>query len=456
MLRAKYFSRGDRAAHGNSFSRRIWVRFTLLYTVIFAASMMLVMILTLVIGKKHLMDQIRAQIQAEIQFLHYEYREDGLAELLEETEERIEKNPVHRRLQYVVQNARGEVLFDEFPTGLKQTGWQNHQQERDGRTAHYLFYYQVLDGGYTLGVGSSLTTVEQFQAAIGKAFLFTLLSALTIGVASGFGVGVWMSRRLRTVLHALQQMAAGKWQTRLVEEGGGYEFEQLAIELNRMFAQLEQSISNLKYISAGISHDLRTPITRLRNRMVALQSASASSEILPRELEQAQQELDGLLSYFDSALLINELQSGELVRNFTVLDFSELLEKMVDHYSPLLEDAGFSMVIEIQKGVQVRGMASLLQRLIANLLDNVLIHGAVDAPFRVSLTVDAVNACLSFVNGSKMDPSRSAELYAPSAVFQRKKMGQKIVDAIAVAHGGHCDISGEAHLHECRILLPLA
>jgi signal transduction histidine kinase len=424
--------------------------------------MMLVLVLTLVIGKKHLTDQIRAQIQTEIQFLHYEFREDGLGELLEETEERIEKNPVGRRLQYVVQNADGEVLFDEFPAEREQTGWQSIQRERDGKTVHYLFYYQTLNGDhtpgsgdYTLGVGSTLASVEQFQAAIGKTFLFTLLSALTIGVASGFGVGVWMSRRLRIVLHALRQVAAGKWQTRLAEDAGGYEFEELALELNRMFAHLEQSITNLKYISAGISHDLRTPITRLRNRMVALQTGEVAPAVLLLELEKAQQELDGLLSYFDSALLINELQSGELARNFVLLDFSELLEKMLEHYSPLLEDAGLSLDMDIQKCVQVRGMPSLLQRLVANLLDNVLIHGAGGTALSVSLKIDAANACLTVVNRATSDPLVAIAPYELPVGVERKKMGQKIIDAIATAHGGQCFIAPNAQHHQCRILLPL-
>gem|GEM_PF-7013979 len=442
--------------HNNGFSRRIWVRFTALNTVIFATSMMLVLILTQVIGKKHLTDQIRAQIQTEIQFLQYEFREDGLGELLEETEERIEKNPVGRRLQYVVQNAAGDVLFDEFPAERDQTGWQNVERQVDGKAVHYLFFYQTLSDDYTLGVGSTLASVEQFQAAIGKTFLFTLLSALAIGVASGFGVGVWMSRRLNKVLQALRQVAAGKWQTRLPENAGGYEFEELALELNRMFAHLEQSIANLKYISAGISHDLRTPITRLRNRVAALQTGEVGRAALLLELEKAQQELDGLLSYFDSALLINELQSGDLVRNFIGLDFSELLEKMLEHYNPLFEDADLRVEINIQQGIRVYGMPSLLQRLIANLLDNVLIHGAGGSALLVSLKMDSANACLTVANHATADPSVSVGSYELPAGLERKKMGQKIIHAITAAHGGKCDISRDAQHHQCRILLPLA
>lgn len=435
------------------FPRRIWARFTLLYTVIFAASMMLVLALTLVIGRHHLMEQLRAQIQAEIQFLHYEFREDGLAELLEETEERIEKNPTGRRLRYVVQNTRGEVLFDEFPTDAEHLGWQNRRWERDGETAQYLFYFQALDGEYVLGVGSALATVEQFQAAIGRAFLFTLLIALAIGVASGFGVGVWMSRRLHQVLQALHQVAQGNWQARLAEDTGGYEFEQLARGLNRMFAQLEQSIANLKYISAGISHDLRTPITRLRNRMAALQAGAPDPAALADELAAARQELDGLLSYFDSALLINELQSGELARDFDLVDFSALLAKMLDHYTPLFEDEGMDLHLDMQQDLRVRGMPSLLQRLIANLLDNVMIHGARGAPLVVTLAADADQVCLTLSNRTQPAPSAAGSRPMPAGL-ERKKMGQKIIQAITAAHAGQCVLATDEHCHNCRILLP--
>lgn len=439
----------------SGFWRRIWVRFALLYTVIFAASLILVLVLTLVIGRNYLLELVRGQIQAEIQFLHYEYREDGLPELLEETEERIEKSVADRRLKYVVQNHDGETLFDDFPAEPGQLGWQSRETTRDGKTARYLFYYQALDGDYVLGVGSPLNALEDFQAAVGKAFVITLVIAAGIGIVSGFGVGVWISRRLRILVRALQRVAAGNWQTRVPENVGGYEFERLAHELNRMFQQLEQSIANLKYISAGISHDLRTPITRLRNRMVALQSRPPETAPLQDELEQAQRELDGLLSYFDSALLINELQSGDLARNFEVLDFSDLLEKMLDHYGPLLEDAGLVLNVDLQKPLQVRGMASLLQRLIANLLDNVLLHGSGGAPLAVSLVKQGKNACLTLVNSLKPDEESSSGTYNLPAGLERKRMGQKIIQAITAAHGGRCEITRDGLHHTCRIILPL-
>lgn len=435
----------------------LWVRVTLLFTLLFTVALLLVLAITLLIGKAHLQAQVHDQVEAEVRFLLAEFAEDGLAELLEETEERIEKNPADRRFRYLIQNTQGEVLFDPFPPPGGQLGWQQVNSPAASGEAHYLFYYHRLDSEHLLGVGASLASVQAFQSAIGRAFLATLLCALGIGLAAGFTLGTWMSRRLSLLQTALQQVAAGQWHMRLPEDPGGHEWAQLTRALNRLFSHLEQAISNLKYISAGLAHDLRTPITRLHNRISALQTSAGGQPIDAVHLESLQQELSALLQYFDAALLINELQSGSLANHFEPIELSALVQAILEDYSPLLEDAQINLTCALTAPMRVRGMASLLRRMLANLLDNVVKHGGQACQLQIRLHHSAQEpprACLCIDNTRTGNDSTANPYNLPPGV-ERKKMGQHIITAIVTAHGGQCSFSSDTHGHHCQIELPL-
>ncbi len=456
-------------------SQRLWVRATLLYTFIFTASSLLILAITLAIGSRQLTAQVRAQVAAEVRFLLAEYQEDGLTELLEETEERIEKNPRAVRFLYLVQNAQGQMLFDAVAPLPGELGWQERSLDEGSQQTDYLFYYQRLDEGHLLGVGASLGGVSAFQQAIGTAFLAALLCALGIGLASGLAAGAWLSRRLELLLQALEQVAAGHWHTRLEptrpghtgiepsQNTGNREWNQLVSGLNRLFGHLEQAINNLKYLSAGLAHDLRTPISRLANRISALPCTPAGTHLSPEQMALLQEELDGLLGYFDAALLIHELHSGQLSKHFQPLLLCSLVQEILDDYSPLLEDAQIHLSQAIHTPIAVQGMASLLRRLIANLLDNVLLHGGRGCTLEISLKPHkTATALLCFNNSGGSNSQTSNHPDSPQTANDsaltdtpRKKMGQKIIQAIVTSHGGQCSISGDQSFYSCEIELPL-
>src|SRR5690606_8947299 len=137
----------------------------LFYTAMFTVSLILILLLTLVIGLGFLEQQIRNRVQTEVQFLHIEYMEDGLTEIVGDIEERIERRGTVNQLLYVVQNAEGDTIFDEFPS--EATGWQKFIRPGDhGGNDEYLFHYIALNDEYIVGVGSDLGPLEDFRQAI--------------------------------------------------------------------------------------------------------------------------------------------------------------------------------------------------------------------------------------------------------------------------------------------------
>src|SRR5690606_27809812 len=134
-------------------------RFTGLYLLFFTISVGLLAVFLFFHVRDSLEDDARNQISNEFNLLLFEFHEDGLDELLEETEERIEKNSTPNRLLYMVQSPSGRVIFDRIDPVSPPYGWQ---YITSGRSA--LFYFEELSNGYVLGVGkdlAALTTAER-------------------------------------------------------------------------------------------------------------------------------------------------------------------------------------------------------------------------------------------------------------------------------------------------------
>ncbi|MCR6653711.1 MAG: hypothetical protein NVV73_20410 [Cellvibrionaceae bacterium] len=90
-------------------------RLTGLYLLLFVTSVGILVALLFFQMRQTLQNEVRSHISNDVNLLLFEYREDGLDELLEETEERIEKSRGHDRLLYMVQSPSGRVVFDRIP-----------------------------------------------------------------------------------------------------------------------------------------------------------------------------------------------------------------------------------------------------------------------------------------------------------------------------------------------------
>ena len=97
---------------------------------------------------------------------------------------------------------------------------------------------------------------------------------------------------------------------RLAVTGAGDEFDRLSENLNAMLARIEQLLDGLKEVSDNIAHDLKTPLTRLRNRAEAALSREPQASRLSRGAEGTIEESDQLIQTFNAILMISRLEAG--------------------------------------------------------------------------------------------------------------------------------------------------
>ncbi len=298
----------------------------------------------------------------------------------------------------------------------------------------------LLPGGINLIVAARLSAVEDAAQALAWTPLIAAFGAGALALLLGFIAARALERRLASVSDVAGLVIAGDLSRRLPESGRGDEFDRLVVTVNGMLGKLESLVVAQRQVTDDIAHDLRGPLQRLRQKLEGALQHSSGGPVL----EAAIAELDEVLGMFAALLRIARAEAGAGARQ--ALDLSALVTKVAEAYAPVAEEAGRAFMIQVDPGIQFHGDAPLLQRMLANLLDNALTHGA--GTIRVALTpgpmllvadegpgVPATERDAVFRRFVRLDQSRAT----PGT-----GLGLALVKAAAEAHRGRVDL-GPAH-----------
>ena len=141
-----------------------------------------------------------------------------------------------------------------------------------------------------------------------------------------------------------------------------------------MLDRMQRLIEDLQQVSNDIAHDLRTPLTRLRQRLELALDGQPCAAGCPTtgEIEKAITEVDILLGTFSAMLRIAQINSGSRRAGFRTVDLSGLLRSLVETYGPVAEDARHAIRAHIAPSVSINGDADLLIQMFANLIENAI------------------------------------------------------------------------------------
>lgn len=291
----------------------------------------------------------------------------------------------------------------------------------------------------TAGAAQRATDLHQLLVDSGIALALVAVFALLLG----WIVAGKMLRPLRTITGTARRISASNLHERLALQGADEEFKELGDTLDGLFARLEAAFEAQRHFVANASHELRTPITRERTLVqVALGDPSTSDvwRSTGQELLVSNREQERLIE----ALLALASSEGGLDRHETV-DLATAVETALTTLRPRAERLGLRLNSAVLRA-PLEGDARLIERLVANLLDNAVVHNVVDGRIDVVTVLRDGRATLSVTNtGPCIPPGEVDRLFQP---FQRLNpgrthhqgghgLGLSIVRAIAAAHSAN-------------------
>ncbi len=339
-------------------------------------------------------EQTRQTIDAEINGLSEQYRQGGVRQLASAVERRAARPGASL---YLVTTFAGERLagnIAQLPQGvLDRPGATETEYVHAGgdiASNRALARIFILPGGFRLLVGRDLAERETLAALLLRALLTSLLWLTLLGTGGGLFVARRVLRRVDAISASAQTIMAGDMARRLPLAGSNDELDRLAQNLNTMLDRIGDLMRGMKEVSDNIAHDLRTPLTRLRNGAEqALRSNPDTSEYRSA-LEKVIEESDGLIRLFNALLLIARAESGGEKDSLAEFDAGAAMRDVAELYEPLAEERRIGLSVDAADGLVVRGNRELVAQAIANLLDNALKYGATGQDSRAGVVARRV------------------------------------------------------------------
>jgi signal transduction histidine kinase len=233
----------------------------------------------------------------------------------------------------------------------------------------------TLPGGATLLVAADLTPVDSAASALAWTPPIAGGTAAVLALLLGFLAALRMERRLAGAANAAMGVMEGDLTRRLPLSGRGDEFDRLTTTFNALLGRIEALMQAQRQVTDDIAHDLRSPLSRLRQLLEGALAGPRDPAQDALVMERALMELDAVLASFTALLRIARAESGVLREGFEPLDLSALLVTCAEIMAPVAEDAGHTLTTEITPGLRIAGDAGLLRQAVVNLLENAILHG---------------------------------------------------------------------------------
>jgi signal transduction histidine kinase len=324
-------------------------------------------------------EQITTTVNAETGEISDIFSRRGLRVLVHTIENRALRPGANL---YLVTTPAGQAIAGNVgslaPGVMATSGWSETAYRRldDQDAADHFALVKVteLSSGFRLLIGRDLEERRRLFGIVAKAAQWSVLIVVVLGLCGGIFVARRVLRRIDAMTGTTQRIMAGDLSGRLPVGRSGDELDRLAENLNAMLERIEALMTGLKEVSDNIAHDLKTPLTRLRNRAEEALAKAGTEAEYRSALERTIEESDGLIRTFNALLMIARAESGQARGNMDDFDAADVAEGIHELYEPLAEDGDLTLRVKTEP-TPLHGNRELISQALANLVENAIKYG---------------------------------------------------------------------------------
>lgn len=450
-------------------------RLSALYFILFALCAVLLAFYMTSLSASMLTAQTMETINEEVLGLDQAYRRGGLPFLVRVVEQRSRQPGANL---YLIADANGRILTGNVeslePGVLETDGWT-------GQPFTYLRYGEGaarrpprvsdietpaaatasrhaaialvsrLPNQMIVLVGRDLGEPERFRKVVQQALTFALGIMALGGLLIWYFVGRRALKHIDKVSEASKRIMGGDLSGRLPVTGAGDEFDRLSQNLNTMLTRIAGLNEGLKQVSDNIAHDLKTPLTRLRNRAEAALAGAPGEEGYRDALEATIAESDRLIKTFNAILMISRLEAGNSSETLARVDLAGAVHDVTELYEPVAEELGVTLEASVKGSLSVDGNRELIGQALSNVVDNAIKYsaGSSDKPHvRVSIEEAGKEIILRVQDNGPGIPDRHDRDRATERFVRLEQsrsqpgsgLGLSLAKAVMTFHGGRLEL----------------
>lgn len=292
-----------------------------------------------------------------------------------------------RHTFYAFADAKGTQRAGNIPMPPDPLGWHSFnrwagQKLPPGVSAIDGIGFR-LDDGDILFIGEDASVFARMNTDVAYLFAAVFGFVTLVGLLASMLIAAYSLKRVRAISDASRQIMAGDLSHRIKLHGIDDELDVLTTDLNLMLATIENLVENARQVTSDIAHDLRAPLTRLRDQLVLVRRR-ADAEIVPM-LDTASAQADQVIAIFAALLRIAEVEAGASRANFAAMDPCALCRVVGEAYQPVAEDRDQRLLLDIGAGHLMHGDRDLFVQMIVNIVENAIRH----SPPGVAMTLRA-------------------------------------------------------------------
>jgi len=364
------------------------LRLVFSYFVVFIVSSLILLTFIYWSSVEYIYKQLDHHIKYDLDSLEVVYQQEGAEKLAQVIQERLnQKN--YDSVYLLYHRLKTKILAGNLtkkPDSLSN-GWHIVSLDQlSGAVEHKTHSARILKTSLSdeliLINGLDLESAHQQEQIIIHSLMAGIAIVIILGGIGGFLISINTIKKVNLINHTMLLVGGGEIERRIPIRGMDDDFDLLAENFNHMLDRLQILMEGIQNISTNVAHDLRTPLTRVRNHLEFVQQQC--DDKVSDKVELIIEETDSLLAIFETILNISKFESGVQKLDLRTLSSRKLLNDVLDYNEPLALDKSIQFKSDLNHQIEFVGDQNMLFLTLTNLMNNAIKYTPVNGIIEVA------------------------------------------------------------------------